>query len=176
MRLSAILIAAAALALAGCVRTVEERELIVERLIDPAPAARALPRCELPPPGDVDGWRREDGERIALPASFEPEPGPLPRAVAQHGGQAWVDAAGRSFRRIDGHWDVSEDPAACHATVNGALMVIVAGADSTGHWIDAWPVSRSGLPTPRYDAVGFDAADQQLFLRILQTYRAPEDE
>ena len=28
--------------------------------------------------------------------------------------------------------------------------------------------------TPRSDAVGFDRSDQQLLLRILQTYRSPD--
>ncbi|HEX6588549.1 MAG TPA: hypothetical protein VF039_05960 [Longimicrobiales bacterium] len=173
----AFLIAGVALALGGCIRTVEEHELIVERIIDPAPEARALPRClELPARGDVTGWHRAEGERIALPKSFAPEPGPLPPSVAQHGGRVWVDSAGRTFRRIDGHWGVSENPAACHAVVNDALMVIVVDSDGTGRWVDAWPVSRSGLPTPRYDAVGSSAEDQTLFLRILQTYRAPSDD
>ena len=160
--------------LSGCVRTVERREIIVERLIDPAPVARALPVCALPALGDTSAWRREADQPIALPPAFTADTEGFARDQPIHGGRYWKDAAGRTFRRIDGHWDVSEHPDACHATVAGALMVIVAGSDSTGHWVDAWPVSRSAATTPRFDAVGFHAADQQLFLRILQTYRSPD--
>ena len=163
--------------LSGCVRTVEQREIIVERLIDPAPQARALPRClALPALGDTTGWRREVDQPVALPPEFAPDPEGLAREQPIHGGRYWKDASRRTFRRIDGHWDVSEHPDACHAMVNGALMVIVASADSTGRWVDAWPVSRSARTTARFDAVGFDPADQQLFLRILQTYRSPESD
>lgn len=174
MRLSVFGVAAVAVALAGCVRTVEERELIVQRIIDPAPAARALPSCAMPTLGDTTGWLREPGERIALPSAFVPSV-PVLSDGAHRRDLSWT-SRGRTFRRVDGHWDVSEDPAACHAYVGDALMVIVVGSDSTGHWVDAWPVSRSGLPTPRYDAVGATPDDQQLFLRIIQTYRAPEEE
>ena len=170
-----VALALLAAATVGCIRTVEERELIVERLIDPAPRARALPPCpDLPPPGDTDDWRREAGERVALPPTFQLDPAGLARDARFHGGSIWKDAAGRTFRRMDGHWDVSEHPSACHAYLDGALAVVVTGADSTGYWVDAWPVSRSARTTPRFDAVGVDAADQQLFLRILQTYRSPE--
>ena len=176
MTRAVFLIAGVALALGACVRTVEERELIVERIIDPAPAARALPVCVLPAPGNTHGWRRADGERIALPPSFEADSAALPPGVTPYGGRAWSDPAGRTFARIEGHWDVSDNPDACHADINGALVVVVVGADSIDTWVDAWPVSRSARPTPRYGGSGFDAADQQLFLRILQTYRAPSDD
>lgn len=169
--------------LSGCVRTVERREIIVQRLIDPAPAARALPACALPALGDTSGWRRDPGERIALPPIFTTDTARLPPHIAGHGGHLWTDPSGRTFARRNGHWDVSQHPSACHVNLNGALTVIAVGRDTVGHgkdttrhWVDAWPVSRSAATTPRYDAVGASADDQQLFLRILQTYRAPDED
>jgi len=156
-------------------------------------ALRRLPRCMLPPVGNLAGWVRVAERRLALPPSFQPETtsvmGPGGRGVPRymHGGLKWTDGP-RAVEMVGGHWGVESFTGPgprlglpvgwCRAELSGRLTVVMSAVrpDSARRfWAAAWVADRpSPIPlAPMYRVEG-PWTDREVLLRILATVR-PED-
>src|SRR5687767_276125 len=161
------------------------------RIASESAALRELPRCALPPVGNLVGWVRVADGRLALPPGFQPETvtvvdssgRPVPGRY-MHGGFKWTDGP-RAVELIGGHYGIESFtgpgprvglPAGwCRTELSGRLSVFMlpmrpdsAGRFKASAWVAGHPLESSLRPMYRVEGPW---TDREVLLRILTTVR-----
>src|SRR5688500_4164122 len=160
------------------------------RITSESAELRQLPRCALPPVGDLAGWVRVADGRLALPPGFQPETvsvdssgRPAPGRY-MHGGFKWTDGP-REVELIGGHYGIESFAGPgprhglpdgwCRTELSGRLSVFIlpmhpdsAGRFRASAWVPARP--SEGSLRPSYSVEG-PWTDREVLLRILTTVR-----